>query len=138
MEVGRLCHGPDGEITSVTAINPHTTEEHEHHVHRRWLAAGENRWLAAGGGHYEEGSFEGEYCEPICEPEPDKEIEIAEGFAMAVFTVDYLLRLLTVHAVPYRLLNPEGYAKNRDVSCRHPPIVLPSPWSHPSLYICIH
>ena len=105
MEVGRLCHGPDGEITSITAINPHTEEEHHHKSHR---------WLA---GH-SEGSFEGEYCEPICEPEPDKEIEIAEGFAMAVFTVDYLLRLLTVHAVPYRLLNPEGYAKNRAVSSK--------------------
>ncbi len=55
------------------------------------------------------------YCEEICEKEPDKEIEIAEGFAMAAFTVAYLLLLATVHAVPYRVINPEGYFKNRAV-----------------------
>lgn len=55
------------------------------------------------------------YCEQICEYEPDKEIEIAEGFAMATFTVDYLGRLATAHAVPYRVIDPDGYAKNRDL-----------------------
>lgn len=55
------------------------------------------------------------YCESICELEPNKEIEIAEGFAMAAFTIDYLTRLATVHAVPYRVLHPEAYAKNRAV-----------------------
>jgi hypothetical protein len=55
------------------------------------------------------------YCEEICELEPNKEIEIAEGFAMATFTVDYLLRLFTVHAVPYRVIHPEAYVKNRAV-----------------------
>jgi len=48
------------------------------------------------------------YCEEICEYEPDKEIEIAEGFAMATFTVDYLTRLATAHAVPYRVINPSA------------------------------
>lgn len=55
------------------------------------------------------------YCEEICEMEPNKEVEIAEGFAMAAFTVDYLGRLATVHAVPYRVLHPEAYAKDRSV-----------------------
>ena len=57
------------------------------------------------------------YCEQICEYEPNKEIEIAEGFAMATFTVDYLGRLATAHAVPYRVIDPEGYLKQR--SLRH-------------------
>lgn len=52
------------------------------------------------------------YCEQICEYEPNKEIEIAEGFAMATFTVDYLGRLATAHAVPYRVIDPDSWHKN--------------------------
>lgn len=58
------------------------------------------------------------YCEEICEMEPDKEIEIAEGFAMAAFTVDYLGRWFTVHAVPYRIINHKAYANDRAVRYR--------------------
>lgn len=56
------------------------------------------------------------YCEEICEYEPDKEIEIAEGFAMAAFTIDYLGRLFTAHAVPWRVLN---HGAAHDPSAKH-------------------
>jgi len=69
----------------------------------------------AGEHEHEQGGHEeyGPGCHPVCEPEPNHAVEMAEFFAMALFTIDYLIRLLCVHAVPYRLLDSNGYAKRK-------------------------
>jgi hypothetical protein len=38
----------------------------------------------------------------VCEDVPVESIEDLEALAILIFTIDYLVRLLTVHAVPYR------------------------------------
>lgn len=37
---------------------------------------------------------------PVCEPEENPIIWQIEMYTIIIFTVDYLLRVLTVHAVP--------------------------------------
>jgi hypothetical protein len=54
-----------------------------------------HRFLSGGGeGGHESG------C--ICEDMPLHSIEMIETAAIGLFTLDYLVRLLTVHAVPYK------------------------------------
>lgn len=59
-------------------------------------------------------------CEPgpttacshtICLPQPRPAIHVMETVTMIIFTVEYLVRVAIVHAVPARLVNPEDYVR---------------------------
>lgn len=47
----------------------------------------------------------------ICVPQPRPFIQMMETATMVVFTLDYLVRVAIVHAVPARLVNPKDYVQ---------------------------
>ncbi len=45
----------------------------------------------------------------VCFPQPTTAVYAIEAFSMVVFTIDYLVRVACVHAVPYRWVGADGW-----------------------------